>query len=212
MENNTKTESQDPAPLIDSIKSESERQIKEITEKAENEMAALEMNYKNYIDTFVNESSEKLKKEIFLEVGKLKHRAEIEKKKLHLKIIEEVIQKLITEALEELKSDENRYNEFLKKKIYQVLKEIKGSRIFLRISPEGMFLHSMIQETIKDSGYKGTADIIKDENIKTGGFIVDDFENNLSFNNCFERILFRNYDIIRKNAFDLIIESEKQKY
>ena len=200
----------DASGLIESIKHESSRRIDEIKKKAEEEKNKIREQFSKEIDDYKKEMETKIDEDIKQEIDKIKNRATIESKKLRLTVIEEVIQNLVNEAMVELKdSDEERYKSFIIKSIEDVVPNLEGSSVVVRIAQNDSDLKKEIEKAIKIKGnYKGSFDFEIDNEITTGGIIIDDIDSNLSYICTFERIIFRKYDEVRKNAFAIISDKK----
>jgi len=209
MEDNTLKTNRDEAGLINSLRESSAHKKTIIMQQADDEIKKLERSYISDIEELRKKINDETTSKIDQELSKIRNRALIEKKKLQLRIIEDFIATMIEEAIRELRSSgKDRYKEFLLDSVDESLSQVKGKKALVYISEEDMMLEGTnIKETImQKAGHSPDISIALDKGITQGGAIVFDKERGLYYNSTIERIVYRNFDEIRKKVLNILSE------
>ena len=209
MEDNTLKTNRDETGLINSLRENSASKINVTKQQSEYEINKLNERYISDIERFREKINDETSSKIDQELSKIRNRALIEKKKLRLRIIEDFIATMIEEAIGELRSSgKDRYKKFLLDAVDESLSQIKGGEVLVYISEEDMGLKEMnIEEAImQKTGHSPDISIAVDQGITQGGAIVVEEERGLYYNSTIERIVYRKYDEIRKEVFNILSE------
>jgi len=209
MEDNTLKTNRDETGLINSLRENSASKIDVIKQQSDCEIDELNERYVSDIEKLRKKMNDETSSKIDQELSKIRNRALIEKKKLRLQIIEDFIATMIEEAIGELRSTgKDRYKGFLLEAVDESLSQIKGGKALVYISEEDMGLEGInIKETImQKTGHSPDISIAVDKGITQGGAIVVDKERGLHYNSTIERIVYRKYDEIRKEVFNILSE------
>ena len=209
MEDNTLKTNRDETGLINSLRENSASKIDVIKQQSDCEIDELNERYVSDIEKLRKKMNDETSSKIDQELSKIRNRALIEKKKLRLQIIEDFIATMIEEAIGELRSTgKDRYIGFLLDAVDESLSQIKGGKALVYISEEDMGLEGInIKETImQKTGHSPDISIAVDKGITQGGAIVVDKERGLHYNSTIERIVYRKYDEIRKEVFNILSE------
>jgi len=209
MEDNTLRTNRDETGLINSLRENSASKIDVIKQQSDCEIDELNERYVSDIEKLRKKMNDETSSKIDQELSKIRNRALIEKKKLRLQIIEDFIATMIEEAIGELRSTgKDRYKGFLLDAVDESLSQIKGGKALVYISEEDMGLEGInIKETImQKAGHSPDISIAVDRGITQGGAIVVDKERGLHYNSTIERIVYRKYDEIRKEVFNILSE------
>jgi len=209
MEDNTLKTNRDERGLINSLRENSASKISVIKQQADYEINRLNERYISDIEQLRKKINDETSSKIDQELSKIRNRALIEKKKLHLRIIEDFIATMIEEAIGELRgSGKDRYKGFLLDAVDESLSQIKGGEALVYISEEDMGLEGInIKETImQKAGHSPDISIAVDKGITQGGAIVVDKERGLYYNSTIERIVYRKYHEIRKEVLNILSE------
>jgi vacuolar-type H+-ATPase subunit E/Vma4 len=209
MEDNTSKTKGDETGLINSLRENSATKISVIKQQADDEINKLNKGYISEIEKLKKEIDDETSSKIDEEVSKIRNRALIEKKKLHLRIIEDFVATMIEEAIGELRrSSKDRYKEFLLDSVDASLSQIEGGEALVYVSEEDMGLEDInIKEAImRKAGHSPDISIAVDKGITQGGAIVVDKERGLYYTSTIERIVYRKYDEIRKEVLSILSE------
>ncbi len=194
----------DKTPLESSIREESERTIHAIREKEASEIRHLDEAFATEIEGFRMKNDAETDARISQELSRLENRGILERKKHRLGIIEEFINRIVDEAVREMRNAQ-RYRTFLLKAVCDAVSLIRG-RAEVGLKGEDLVFEKEIMDALKAASFNPDIAIQEDGAIKWGGCIVHDESGGYIFNGTIERIYFRKSPTIRREVVRVLKE------
>ena len=190
------------SPLEQSLREESLRAIREIHEKEAAEVSALEEECAREIDAFKKKTNEEMEMKIEQELSRLENRDSLERKKLALRAVKDFIDRVVGEAVSEMKGD-SRYKTFLLNSIEDSLDYLpEAAEIHIR--KEDMIFKKEIIKLLKQAEKNEHISVREDASLTWGGCIVKDEAGGHIFNGTVERIFFRKSPAIYREVMEIL--------
>ncbi|KQC07267.1 MAG: hypothetical protein APR62_00655 [Smithella sp. SDB] len=193
--------------LENSIREESARAIAAIKEKEALEIMHMDEIYSSETDNFRKQTESETEMRIRQELLKIKNKTILERRKIKLRSIEKFINRIVDEAVKEIRSKPH-YKQFLIESICNFVKEVQND-VEIRLSAEDLFLEKDILAAIAAEDGNHKVVITADVNIKWGGCLILDKERGLIFNNTLERIYFRKSLLIRQRVTNILMKNSQ---
>jgi len=201
----------DEAGLIQSIRNSASEKIRASELATGLETERLLLQHETEILDIQKKNDKEIEVKIKQEVTRIINRAQIEKKKLQLNIIESFCKIMTKRALAELSTDaQPRYRQFFVQAALEALSNIRHNqaRIIFCAKDDK---NEEIRETVIQQAGENSARTFETQNIDTaGGLIVEDLETGRIYNASIDRIRHRKQGQIRKAVFQCL--SRKYKH
>jgi len=194
--------SKDGAGLIKSLRDSADIKIREIEFAFEKETERLQQQHETEIRDIQDKQEKEFKIIIKQEVARIINRAQIEKKKLQLNVIESFCKIMITDALSELKTaDWRRFKKFLVQAVLETLNNIKHKHVRIIFCADDN-KNREVQEEIIQQNNENSGLIFETQSPGTGsGLIIEDLESGCIYNVSIKRIQHRKHVQLRRAVY-----------
>ena len=194
----------DKETLENSIRENAAQAIAAIQEKECLEIRRLNDAYAAEMNDFRKRIEAETENRLLQEIARLENRAALDRKKMQLQKLEQLINRTVDEVVRRLR-DRREYRPFLLKALKSAAEKISGN-MEVRINQEDLPLRQEILSALEtDDGQRRTV-VQEDPGVSWGGFLIVDAEGNRMLNNTIERIYFRKSLLIRQTIMKILQE------
>ncbi|MCP4717661.1 MAG: hypothetical protein GY868_21265 [Deltaproteobacteria bacterium] len=198
---NTELDDRNPE-LLDAIRQRAVGKIAGLKKSAAQEVRSFHERQVAALCAFKSKSDAEAAAKIKQQIGRIRNRSLIEKKKLALCLQDEFIRSMVQEVICELHGKfSERYLRYLRDGITAALHEIPNGRARVLVAERDLAQMDKLQ---KQSDWPHTISFVADDVLAEGGAVVIDPVKGLRYNVSIERHLRRSYDQIRKAAKELL--------
>jgi len=190
--------------LENSIRENAAQAITAIQEKESLEIRRLDDAYAAEMDDFRKRIEVETENRLLQEIARLENRAALDRKKMQLQKLEQLINRKVDEVVRRLR-DRPEYRPFFLKALKSAAEMISGN-VEVRINPEDLPFRQEILSVLETDDSQRRAVVKEDPGVSWGGFLIVDAEGNRMLNNTIERIYFRKSLLIRQTIMKILQE------
>ncbi len=186
--------------ILRRIREDYEKEIENIIKSAKEEAKNIEENAKRKAEEIRKRILDEAKREAEKEREKILSLSKLEARKLISSVKEEMINRVIKRATEELKRiDIDKYKQFLRKRIEEAIRLLNSDNLEIIVRESDM---EYIREIVRNLNRNVKISKINTE--ISGGVIIRDLKTNIELNYTFEKILERKIDKIRTEVAKIL--------